>query len=132
MGIIVVYWTGTFKHFEHFWALFFTLGIFFFFGHFSTPCIRNNALGQLGSSERRCSTVIISSILNVQIENGSSDDLINQQSYTTATKMSPWPSKMATLAPGPPVPCQASISLLDLQLIAGPQATGPPDPGPCV
>ena len=30
------------------------------------------------------------------MENWSSDDLLNQQSYTSATKMSPWPPKMAT------------------------------------
>ena len=95
LGIIVVYWTGTFKHFEHFWALLW-LQALFYFRHFSTHCIRHYASGQLGSSEMRCSTLTISSILNVQIEDGSSDDLINQQSYTKATKMSPWPPKMAT------------------------------------
>ena len=28
--------------------------------------------------------------------NGSNDDILNQQSYTSATKMSPWRPKMAT------------------------------------
>ena len=46
--------------------------------------------------EKRCSTLPPFSILQVQIENGSNDDLLSQQSYTSATKMSPWPPKMAT------------------------------------
>ena len=77
-------------------STFVTSGIFFYFRHFSTPCIRHYAWGQLGSSEMRGSTITISSKLNVQIEDGSIDDLINQPSYTKATKMSPWPPKMAT------------------------------------
>ena len=83
------------------WALFY-IGDF---GDFSTSCIRHNSSGPIhqasciikeGSSESRCSTLPPSPILKFQIENGSSDDLLNQQSYTSATKMSPWPPKMAT------------------------------------
>ena len=43
-GIIVVYWTGTFGHFRHFWALLW-LRTLFYFKDFSTPCIMHNALG---------------------------------------------------------------------------------------
>mgnify|MGYP007095112870 FL=1 len=43
-GIIVVYWTGTFGHFWHFWALLW-LRTLFYFKDFSTPCIMHNASG---------------------------------------------------------------------------------------
>ena len=70
---------------------FFILALFFILGTF-----QHHALGTMHQDSLGVVRGGAPHILNVQIENGSSDDLINQQSYTSATKMSPWPPKMAT------------------------------------
>ena len=61
-------------------------------GH--SPGIMNHIIGR-EQSEEELNTPCLLHIKSSDI-NGSSDVLLNQQSYTSDTKMLPWPPKMAT------------------------------------